>query len=58
MYWNYPGKLCISTSQAITHSTKRGFGLIPEQSTVTNKNSDYIYWDNVNELVNRLQLLI
>lgn len=35
-----------------------GYGLIPEQLTVTNRKSDYIYWDDPNELVNRLRVLI
>ena len=40
-------------------STHSGTGLIPEYMThQENKNIDYIYWDDPNELVDRLRLIL
>lgn len=38
--------------------TKTGTGLIPLRKKVTSLKSDYVYWDDVNELIDRLRLLI
>lgn len=37
---------------------KKGSGIVPEHMTVLNKKIDYKYWDDPNELVDRLRLLI
>lgn len=46
-----------TASRPRTHCTT-GFGLTPDQLTVTNQKPGYIYWDDVNELVNRLRVLV
>lgn len=50
-------KPAISTAKFRKQSTT-GFGLIPKSLVANNKDYNYIYWDDPNELVGRLRLLI
>lgn len=39
-------------------SEHTGYGLLPKRKKVTSVKSEYIYWDDINELIVRLRLLI
>lgn len=45
-------------AKLINVSEHTGYGLLPKRKKLTSFKSEYVYWDDINELVDRLRLLI